>query len=225
MKASGFEIGHYAEVTQGAESSGQTLSKLEQTVNRLDRAIGESSFEEGGNAVPVLSNARCQLAKRVEPTELGPLAPPAQGLLIFVGEDVLEHVAQTNGATELGVAIAQRAPLLALLIVTGPFIATQRPERPLQVGSLASQFLTDLLESLASHLHEMKTIEDDLGSGKEPARSTLISWTHIHTDKFDLLGLSPVGYQCLGKGFQSLGAAAFDRQEKIMGFSSSTLVT
>ena len=34
-------------------------------------------------------NALCQLAKGFEPTELGELAPPAQGLLIFVGEDVL----------------------------------------------------------------------------------------------------------------------------------------
>jgi hypothetical protein len=102
VKTSGFEISHYAEVTQGAESSGQTLSKLEQTVNRLDRAIGESSFEEGDNAAPMLSNARSQLAKRVEPTELGPLAPPAQVLLIFIGEDALEHVAQADGRPRLG---------------------------------------------------------------------------------------------------------------------------
>ncbi len=102
-----FEISHYAEATQGAESSGQTLSKLEQTVNHLDRAIGESSFEEGDSAPPMWSNARCQLAKRVEPIELGPLAPPAQGLLIFIGEDVLEHVAHADNPSAFRVAIAR----------------------------------------------------------------------------------------------------------------------
>ena len=47
--------------------------------------------------------------------ELRTLAPPAQSLLDFVGEDVLEHVAQANGSTEFGIVIAQRASLLALL--------------------------------------------------------------------------------------------------------------
>ena len=136
MKTGGFEIGHDAEVTQGTKTSGQTLSKLEQAVNRLDGTIGEPSFQEGDNAAPMFLNALCQLAKRFEPTELGALAPPAQGLLIFVGEDVLEHVAQADGPSEFGVAIAQRASLLALLLATGPFIATQRPERSLQIGSL-----------------------------------------------------------------------------------------
>ena len=55
----------------------------------------------------------------------------------------------------------------ALLLATGPFITTQSPERPLQIGSLASHFLTDLIEGLASHLHKMKAIEDDLGSRKK----------------------------------------------------------
>jgi len=100
MKTSGFEIGHDAEVTQGAKPSGQTLSELEQTVNRLDGAIGKSSFQEGDNAAPMFLNALCQLAKRFEPTELCPLAPPAQGLLILVGEDILEHVAQVASGLE-----------------------------------------------------------------------------------------------------------------------------
>jgi hypothetical protein len=108
---------------------------------------------------------------RFKPTELCPLALPAQGLLIFVGEDVLEHVAQADCPSEFWVAVAQRASLLALLLATGPFIATQRPERSLQICSLAGQFLTDPNESLASHLHKMKAIEDDLGSRKEAARS------------------------------------------------------
>ncbi|HEY5704176.1 MAG TPA: hypothetical protein VIS96_01225, partial [Terrimicrobiaceae bacterium] len=50
----------------------------------------------------------CQFAKGLEPTELGALAPPAQGLFIFVGEDVLEHVAQANGATEFRIDEANR---------------------------------------------------------------------------------------------------------------------
>jgi hypothetical protein len=58
---------------------------------------------------------------RFKPTELCPLALPAQGLLIFVGEDVLEHVARAEGATEFGITITQRA---SLLLATGPFIAT-----------------------------------------------------------------------------------------------------
>jgi hypothetical protein len=72
-------------------------------------------------------NALCQLAKGLEPTKLGALAPPAHGLLIFVGEDVLEHVAQANSPSEFGIAIAQRTSLLALLLATGPFIAAQCP--------------------------------------------------------------------------------------------------
>jgi hypothetical protein len=72
-------------------------------------------------------DALCQVPKGFEPTELGPFAPPAQSLLIFVSEDVLEHVAQADGATEFGVAVAQRASLLALLLATGPFVASQRP--------------------------------------------------------------------------------------------------
>jgi hypothetical protein len=47
-----------------------------------------------------------QLAKGFQPAEPGALA---QGLLIFVGENVLKHVAPTNGSTKFGVAIAQRA--------------------------------------------------------------------------------------------------------------------
>jgi len=56
METSGFEIGHDAEVTQGAKTSGQTLSKLEQAVDRLDGAISESSFQEGDNAAPMCLN-------------------------------------------------------------------------------------------------------------------------------------------------------------------------
>src|SRR5262245_12222762 len=115
MKTGGLEISHDTEVAQGAKASGQTLSKLEQTVNRFDGAVGKPSFEEGDNAPPMFLNARCQVAKRLEPAELGALAPPAQGLLIFVGEDVLEHIAQADSAPEFGVAIAQGASLLALL--------------------------------------------------------------------------------------------------------------
>jgi hypothetical protein len=138
-----------------------------------------------------LLNSLCQLAKGFEPTELCPLAPPAQGLLIFIGQDVLEHVAQADGPSEFGIAITQGTSLLTLLLATGPFIATQRPERSLQIGSLAGQFLTDLIESLASHLHKMKAIEDDLGLRKKLARSALISRTHIHADKFDLFAFPP----------------------------------
>ena len=87
---------------------------------------------------------------------LARLRPPAQGLLIFVGEDVLEHIAQADSAPEFGVAIAQGASLLALLLTAGPFIAAQSPERSLQIGSRPGQFLADPLDSLASHLHEMK---------------------------------------------------------------------
>src|SRR4029434_9189100 len=174
MKTGGFEIGHDTEVTQGAKTSGQTLSKLEQTVNRFDGAIGEPSFQEGDNAAPMFLNAQRQLAKGLEPTELGALAPPAQGLLIFIGEDVLEHVAQSDGPSEFGIAIAQRASLLALLLATGPFIASQRPERSPQIGSLAGHALTASIEHLPSHLHKMKAVEDDLGPRKELARSALI---------------------------------------------------
>ena len=105
METSGFEIGHDAEVTQGAKTSGQTLSKLKQPVDCLDGAIGQPSFQESDNAAPMFLNAAGQLAKGFEPTELGALAPPAQSLFIFVGEDVLEHVAQTDGSAEFGVAI------------------------------------------------------------------------------------------------------------------------
>ena len=64
----------------------------------------------------------------------------------------------------------------------------------------------------------MKAVEDDLGLRKEAARSALIGRTHVHADEFDLFGFSPVRYQRLGEGFQSLSAAAFDHQEKIMSF-------
>ena len=63
MKTGGFEIGHDAEVTQRAKTSGQTLRKLEQTVNRFDGTIGKPSFQEGDNAAPVFLNAACQFAK------------------------------------------------------------------------------------------------------------------------------------------------------------------
>jgi hypothetical protein len=175
MKTGGFEIGHDTEVTQGAEASGQTLSKLEQAVNRLDGTIGEPGFQKGDNAAPMFLDALCQFTERFEPTELGALAPPAQGLLVFIGKDVLEHVAQAEGPTEFWVAIAQRASLLALLLAMGPFVATQRPERSLEVGSCPGQFLTDPIGSLTSHLHEMKAVKDDLGLREELARSALIS--------------------------------------------------
>ena len=218
MKTGGFEIGHNTEVTQGTEASGQTLSKLEQAVNRLDGTISEPGFQEGDNAAPMLLNAPGQLAKRFEATELGALAPPAQSFLIFVGEDVLKHVAQADGASEFGVAITQRASLLALLLATGPFIATPSPERSRQIGSCPGQFLTELIGSLTSHLHKMKAVKDDLGLREELARSALISRTHIHADEFDLFSLCAVGHQGLSEGLQSLSAAAFDHQEKFMGF-------
>jgi hypothetical protein len=41
LKSGGIEIGHDMEATQGAKPSGQTLSKLERTVNRLKGAIGK----------------------------------------------------------------------------------------------------------------------------------------------------------------------------------------
>ena len=137
MKTGGFEIGHDTEVAQGAKASGQTLSELDQTVNRLDGAIGKPSFQEGDNTAPMFLNALCQLAEGLEPAELGALAPPAQSFLIFIGEDILKRVAQTDGPAEFGIAIAQRTSLLALLLAAGPFITAQRPERSLQIGSLA----------------------------------------------------------------------------------------
>ena len=136
MKTGGFEVSHDAKVAQGAKPSGQTLSQLEQAVNCLDGAIGEPSLQECDHPAPMFLDALCQVPKGFEPTELGPFAPPAQRLLIFVSEDVLEHVAQADGATEFGVAVAQRASLLALLLATGPFVASQRPQRSLEIGSL-----------------------------------------------------------------------------------------
>jgi hypothetical protein len=65
MKTGGFEIGHDTEVTQGAKTSGQTLSKLEQTVNRFDGAIGEPSFQEGDNAAPMFLNAQRKGSSRL----------------------------------------------------------------------------------------------------------------------------------------------------------------
>ena len=90
MKTGGLEVSHDTEVTEGAKSSGQTLGKLEQTIDGLDGAIGEPSLQESDDTAPMFLDAPCQLAEGFEPTELGPFAPPAQGLLIFVGEDVLE---------------------------------------------------------------------------------------------------------------------------------------
>ena len=130
MKTGRFEIGHDTEVTQGTEASGQTLSKLEQAVNHLDGPISKPGFQEGDNAAPMLLDALCQVAKRSEPTELCALAPPAQCLLIFIGEDVLEHVAQADRPSQFNVAIAQRTSLLALLLATGPFVTTQRRAIP-----------------------------------------------------------------------------------------------
>ncbi len=106
--------------------------------------------------------------------------------------------------------------MLALLLAAGPFIAAQRPERSLQIGSRPGQFLADPLDSLARHLHEMKAIENDLGLRKELARAALISRTLIHADKFDLFAPSPMGHQRLGEGFQGLRAPAFDHQEQLM---------
>ena len=60
-------------------------------------------------------NALRYLAKGFQMTKLCAFAPPAQGLLIFLGEDVLKRAAQADGPAEFGVAIAQRASLLALL--------------------------------------------------------------------------------------------------------------
>src|SRR4029453_5631950 len=70
--------------------------------------------------------------------------------------------------------------------------------------------------SLASHLHKMKAVEDDLGPRKELARSALIGRTHFHADKFYLFVPSTVAPQCLGEGFQSLSATVFNHQEKFM---------
>ena len=97
MKTSGFEIGHDTEVTQGAKASGQTLSKLEQTVNRFDGPIGQPSFQESDSAAPMFLNALRHLAKGFQTTKLCAFAPPAQGLLIFLGEDILKRVALADG--------------------------------------------------------------------------------------------------------------------------------
>lgn len=64
MKTGGFEVSHDTEVAQGAKASGQTLSELEQTVNRFDGPIAQPSFQESDNAAPTFLNALCQLAKR-----------------------------------------------------------------------------------------------------------------------------------------------------------------
>ena len=127
MKTGGLEVSHDTKVTEGAKSSGQTLGKLEQTIDGLDGAIGEPSLQKSDDTAPMVLDARCQLAEGFEPTEFGPFAPPAQGLLIFVGEDVLEHVSQTDGPTKFRVAVAQRASLLTLLLATGPFVALAAP--------------------------------------------------------------------------------------------------
>jgi hypothetical protein len=84
VKAGGLENGHDAEITQRAKTSGQTLSKLKQAVDSLDGAVGKSGFQEGDDTAPMFLNALGQVPKGFEPTELCPLAPPAQGLLIFL---------------------------------------------------------------------------------------------------------------------------------------------
>jgi hypothetical protein len=73
-----------AEVTQGAKTSGQMLSKLKQSVDCLDGAIGQPSFQESDNGAPMFLNAAGQLAKGFEPTELGALGPAAQSLRPYI---------------------------------------------------------------------------------------------------------------------------------------------
>ena len=114
---------------------------------------------------------------------------------------------------------------MALLVATGRFIATHRPERSFKIGSCLGQFLTDLIDSLCSHLHETKAVKNDLGLREELARSALISRTHIHADGSDCFSLSAVGHQRLSEGSQSLSAAAFDHQEKLMSFRVEQWVT
>jgi hypothetical protein len=59
----------------------------------------------------------------------------------------------------LGVAVAERASMLALLLATGPFVASQHPERSLEIGPLTGQFFAQFIKRLTSHLHKMKAVK------------------------------------------------------------------
>ena len=85
MKASGFEIGHDAEVTQRAKTSGQTLSKLEQTVNRFDGTNGKPSFQKGDNAADTVSKV---IHKRREKASAMPCSQPAPIVNNFATEEI-----------------------------------------------------------------------------------------------------------------------------------------
>ena len=87
-------------------------------------------------------------------------------------------------------------------MATGPFITSQRPERSLEVGSLAGQFLADLIDGLTSHLHEMEAVEDDLGLREELARSALMAGLISMLMSSILFSLCAIGRQGLSEGFQ-----------------------
>ena len=95
----------------------QTLGKLELLTASMAPLVAKFSGTRQRRSNVFIRSWSAR--ERFQPAKPGALA---QGLLIFVGGNVLKHVAPTNGSTEFWVAIAQRASLMALLLATGPFV-------------------------------------------------------------------------------------------------------
>src|SRR4249919_1348157 len=134
-----FEIGGDPEVVKVTEAAGNTLSHLEQAVDGFDGGVGEACFEVGQNAVKVIFQGSGEFAEGFEPRAVGPAQPPADGGQISIGEDLLERLAQGDGASELGISAGQRATQVELLLRARPLVASDGPEPASQIGTLLAQ--------------------------------------------------------------------------------------
>jgi hypothetical protein len=149
MKTSGFEIGHDAQITQGAEPLAKRLAVAAGLLTASMAPLVSRVFMRATTPLRCW-NVFCQVAKGFKCTKLGTLAPPAQSRSIFAGENVLEQGPRADGPSEG--SNRQSASLLVLLLATGPFVATQSSECPLEIGTLANQLLARLTKSLTRKL-------------------------------------------------------------------------
>jgi len=83
-----------AKVLEGTEAAGRAFGELDQSVNSLNEAIGDSGSEEGDDTSAVIADGTGQILECFQARAHGTRTPPVEGVGVLAGKNILEKFEQ-----------------------------------------------------------------------------------------------------------------------------------
>jgi len=109
LEAARFKQSDEAKVLEGPEAAGRALGELDQSVNGLNEAIGDSGSEEGDDTSAVIADGTSQILEWLQARAHGTRTPPVDGVGVLAGKNILEKFAQAHGAGQGTISVAKAA--------------------------------------------------------------------------------------------------------------------